>query len=233
MPCGECFAELPQGCRVEFAFHPAPALRERLAAERAGDAGASGAPLVIAPSNLCAELEQSGQLVSGSRVPVGSIGASMLAHQSAAPPLINDVPAMGAALLAAPAVVFNRASSGSYIERMLSELDLLARLSDRIVRTDSGAEVVERIANELPVGAIGFGQSTEIRRLESKGVRLLGPLPSPVASNTLYEAGELTSGRSQTGSAVAFLRFLETEQAMAILRGAGIDQPGCLKDSVD
>ena len=129
---------------------------------------------------------------------------------------------MTAALLAAPAVVFNRASSGVYIEDMLRQLGLLDRLAPRVVRTDTGAEVVQCIATDAPSGSIGFGQSTEIRRLASTGVRLLGVLPEPVAHATAYEAVLLRSG-APSPEADAFLAFLGTAQARALLARAGVE----------
>jgi molybdate transport system substrate-binding protein len=69
---------------------------------------------------------------------------------------------------------------------------------------------------------IGFGAITEIKPFESKGLKLVGPLPEQVQSYTAYAAGVLTEAPS-VDVAREFVRYLGTPSAKAEFAAAGIE----------
>ena len=69
---------------------------------------------------------------------------------------------------------------------------------------------------------IGFGAITEIKMYESKGLKLIGPLPAEVQNYTSYEAA-LMSGAASADAAKAVLRQLATPAAKALFTAAGVE----------
>src|SRR5689334_13240612 len=96
-------------------FATAPALRQRVAAGGAAD-------IVIAPPPVLAEFEAAGRLAPGSRVELGRVGVGAVVRDGAPLPDVSIPDALKRTLLAADSIVFNRASTGLYLEKLLERL---------------------------------------------------------------------------------------------------------------
>jgi len=124
-------------------------------------------------------------------------------------------------VLEADSVVFNRASSGLYVERLMEKLGLSEQIKAKTVRHPDAQEQFTHILNGKG-REIGFGGLTEIVRWRDKGLRLVGPLPPDIQNYTIYTAA-LASAPPNPEGARAFFAFLASPAAKAILKSNGVD----------
>jgi molybdate transport system substrate-binding protein len=199
--------EQRSGHRVTLAFATAPQIRERIAAGEAFD-------LVIAPAAVLDAL-----LLNAPRVPIGSVGIGVAVREGAVPPDIATAEAFTQALRDADSLVFNRASTGLYIEGLLKQLGLDAMAAPKTTRYPDGAAVMEHVLHgrgrELALGAI-----TEIRLVRDRGLQFVGPLPGSVQNTTAYLASPTRVPPAE--AAQALLRALDSADARAAYDAAGI-----------
>lgn len=203
-----------QGTPVEVEFATAPELRKRMAAGATAD-------VLVAPPSVMDEVEKAGALAPGSRHFIGRSRMGVVVHAQSPIMAVGDVESFRQMLSAASAVVHNSASSGIYAARLLNELGLSATLGSRVVVVDSGAAVMEHVA-ENPPASIGLAQISEIRVLIEKGlpIRMAGPLPDAVQNVTTYEAAALARGAPESPALAA---FMATPEAQRVFAASGID----------
>lgn len=204
-----------RGVPVNVAFATAPELRTRLAAGEAVD-------VLVAPPSVMEAVAAVGRVAQDSRVFIGRSRMGVVVHKQSPIAGVSDLDAFKQMLADATMLVHNTASSGIYAAKLLSELGLTAELDSRIVIVNTGAAVMERVA-ENPPGAIGLAQISEIRVLIEKGlpVRLAGPLPAAIQNVTSYEAAAIAPDHH--ASAVALAAFFATSDARRVFAATGID----------
>ncbi|NOT44349.1 MAG: substrate-binding domain-containing protein [Acidobacteria bacterium] len=206
--------ESATGHRVIIRFGTGPQLSARLQANEDAD-------VLIAPAGVMTTAAGLGRIDQATRAAVGRVGVGIVLRASADPVDVDTPEALRAALLEAATVVFNRASTGQYIERLIERLGVAAEVQGKAVRTDTGEAVMERIAS----GAgreIGFGAITEIRMLASMGIRLAGPLPAAVQNFTTYDVAALTASRAPAAGA-ALIAYLRGDEGQRELQAGGVE----------
>jgi molybdate transport system substrate-binding protein len=136
---------------------------------------------------------------------------------------IPDVASLREILLSARSVVHNKASSGLYAAKLLEKLCPAEALGSRVVVVESGAAVMEYVAQHGP-HAVGLAQISEIRVLVEKGlpVRLAGPLPDEVQNVTSYEAAAI-AGSGREADARKLAASMASASAKAVFAATGID----------
>ena len=135
-------------------------------------------------------------------------------------PDIASADALKRSVLAADSLVFNRASTGVYLEGLLRKIDVLAQVEAKTSRYPDGASVMEHVIKGK--GAeIGFGAITEILLYQGKGLTFVGPLPAEVQNYTAYTAAPLTSS-TQPALAQQFVSFLSGPAGKAAFVAAGV-----------
>lgn len=211
--CAEAFCE-SHGCSFNIRFATAPVLKTEVAGGVADD-------VINAPLAAQADFEAAGLTVSGTTTPIGSVRAAVVVPAGAPELDVASVDGLVACLQAAARVVYNQASSGAYIAEMIDRLGLAAALAAKTERVPSGNAVMELLATMQGENAIGFGQTTEIRRLEHIGVRLIGPLPGELDKVTAYGAA-LNPNAPSPDLARRFLGFLESAEARDLLVASGM-----------
>jgi molybdate transport system substrate-binding protein len=201
------------GTEVKIQFNTAPQITQKLADGVSAD-------VVIAPTGL---LE--GQLKAGTigveHIVLGRVGAGVFVRAGTTPPDISSDAALKQALLAADSIVYNKASSGQYIAKMIEKLGIADQAGPKTTRYDDGAAVVEHVAKGKD-NEIGFAPIPEIKLGESKGVKLVGELPGNLQNYTTYAAAEHT-GATSKDAAKAFLTYLATTEAKQTFKDAGIE----------
>jgi molybdate transport system substrate-binding protein len=204
------------GNKVRIQFATAPQLTKRLADGEAAD-------IVIAPPTVIDLQVRNGKVVAESRLMVGRVGVGVTVRSGAPDPDIATLERFKQSLLAADSIVYNQASTGLYLEKLFDLMGIGEQLKTKTTRYPDGAQVLEHViagkGNE-----IGFGAITEIKLYESKGARLVGPLPAQIQNYTHYTAGVMTDAHAED-SAKDFMVFLGTPAAKAALAAAGIDEP--------
>jgi molybdate transport system substrate-binding protein len=204
------------GNEVVLAFETAPAFLKRLD-------GGQPADVLIAPPALMNELVTRGKAHPGRNLELGRVGAGVVVRNGAPVPDISSTEALVCALRDAESVVYNRASSGMYIEKLIEKLGLVEALAAKTTRHHDAQGAFTHLLQDHG-REIGFGGLTEIVRWRDKGLLLVGPLPSDIQNFTLYIAALATRGPNEAGGR-AFLDFLESAEARAILTDRGVMAP--------
>jgi molybdate transport system substrate-binding protein len=197
--------------KVEYAI--ATELRRRVG-------GGEVAEVLFAPVAVIAELTKTGRLAADGQVAVGRVGAGVVARIGAPLPDISSADALKRSLLAADSVVYNRASSGVYIETMLKKLGVYEELAAKLVRYDDGTAVMHHLMKGTG-REFGFGGITDILMYRDKGLQLVGPLPEEIQNYTAYSAA-LIAAATNRDAALALLRYLASADGGALFAANGI-----------
>jgi molybdate transport system substrate-binding protein len=198
------------GHSVKITFATTPEIRRLIGAGATPD-------VVIAPHGALDELVKSGTVDGAARVSLGRVGVGVVIRDGAPKPDISTTDALKRAVLDADAVIYNRASSGLYVEGLLQRLGLAEHIQSKTKRY-SGTDMVEPLANGKGK-EIGFMPVAQILNCRGRGLRLVGPLPADVQNYTRYAAEP--APKSEGG--LAFVRFLGTAEVKRIFASAGIE----------
>jgi len=211
------FAQLVKretGHDLKIQFNTAPQIAKRLAAGEVYD-------ILISPPVAIEQAVKDGKVVADSRVPVGRVGGGIIVRTAAAAPNVATVDAFKRALLDADSVVYNTASTGLYLDKLFGNMGILDQLKPKSARYADGASVMEHIIKGKG-NEIGFGAITEIKMYETKGLKLVGPLPAEVQNYTSYEAALMT-GATAADAARVVLRQLATPAGKAAFVSGGVE----------
>ena len=200
------------GHLTTITFNTAPELRKRMQGNPAFD-------VVIAPPAVIDEFANAGQL-DATRAAVGRVGMGVAVREGAPAPDISSSEALKRSVLEADTLVFNRASTGLYLESLLRKMDVYTQVEGKTVRYPDGASVMEHVIKGNG-REIGFGAMTEILLYQGKGLRLVGPVPAEVQNYTSYTAAPLASGRQQA-LARQFVTFLAGPIGKPLFVAAGV-----------
>jgi len=207
--------ERATGTRVTVEFNTAPELRKRIAAGEAAD-------VIVAPPAAMDEFQKLGKIDAGTRGFVGRSRMGVVVHAKAQAPDVSDTAAFKRTLLAASAVVHNKASSGIYSAKLLEKLGLKQALGAKVIVVDTGSAVMETVAERGP-GAVGLAQISEVMVMVDKGcaVKLAAPLPDEIQNVTSYDAAATTASRAPE-AARKLAGSLTSDSARKIFAATGI-----------
>ena len=212
--CVETFA-VDTGQPFEIRLATAPVIKERV------KSGITNADMVVAPLHVVEELASAGCVDPQSVSVIGSVTVGVVVRNGSREPDLSSVESFIRSLLAADAVVYNEASSGQYIARMLETLGLAEKVAAKTVVVRTGAAVMQRLAAESSGGAIGFGHVTEIRLHDDLGTHLVGPLPEAIGRATPYAAG-LLAAASRPDAARTLIHFMVSAAGKEIFVVTGV-----------
>ncbi|WP_431861706.1 molybdate ABC transporter substrate-binding protein [Azospirillum sp.] len=200
------------GDAVTVRFATAPALRKKIADGEVAD-------VLLAPPAVLDEA--AAKLMPDVRAEVGKVGVGVAVRDGAPKPDVSSAEALKAGVRGAESLVFNQASTGVYVEGLLQKLGLWDEAKAKTTRYPDGAAVMEHLIKGK--GAeVGFGAITEIMLYRGKGLTFVGPLPAEVQNVTRYAAAALAGAPNPEG-ARAFVRFLGSPEAKALLVAAGVE----------
>ncbi len=195
---------------VKITFATTPEIRRRVGAGETPD-------VVIAPPAALDELAKSGTVDVTARVSLGRVGIGVVVRDGAPKFDVSTTGALERAVLDADSVIYNRASSGLYVEGLLQRLGLAEQIQAKTKRY-TGTDMIEPLINGKGK-EIGFMPLVQILNFRGRGLQLVGPLPADIQNYTTYAAAP--APRSEGG--LAFVRFLETSEAKGIFAGVGIE----------
>jgi molybdate transport system substrate-binding protein len=203
------------GNQVQIRYATAPELRKILTENGAA------ADLILAPNPTLAELAGAGKIAPDSQKEIGGVGSAVLIRPDAPVPDISTMAAFKRSLTEADALVYNRASSGVYIESMLKKIGVFDQVHSKIVQVDDGEAVATRV-KQGHGKEFGFGGYTDVlHNQDMGGVKLVGPIPDEVQNYTMYSSA-LIAAAANPATARAFLAYLETSEAQAIFLASGV-----------
>lgn len=201
------------GHAVKLSFNTAPQIRKRIGDGEVQD-------VVVAPPGVIDEFAKGGK-VGQDRANVGRVGMGVAVRPGAPAPDISTPEALKKSVLDADSLVFNRASTGIYLENLLKKMGVYDQVEKKTTRYDDAAAVMEHVLKGKGK-EIGFAPITEILLHRDRGLRLVGPLPAGVQNYTSYAAGVM-SGAPSAAAAQEFVRYLGTPAAKKVFVAAGIE----------
>src|SRR4051812_43219925 len=203
--------ERASGHKVNFTFTNGPVMADRIRAGLTGD-------LFIGPDEYAEPLVKEGKLVTGSRVDFAYSGASVAVRSGAPKPDISTPEKFKIALLAVKTVSYSGGASGLEFVRGLERLGIANEVKAKRVELQQGETVGALVARGA--AEIGIQQLSEL--LIVPGIEILGPLPGDLQRKIPYGAYALP-GSTQKDAAKAFVDFLRSETAAAILKKKGME----------
>jgi molybdate transport system substrate-binding protein len=198
------------GHNVKITFATTPEIRRLVGAGATPD-------VVVAPPAALDELAKSGKVDGTARVSLGRVGVGVVIRDGAPKPDVSTTDALKRALLDADSVIYNRASSGLYVERLLQRLGLAEQIQAKTKRY-TGTDMIEPLIKGKGQ-EIGFMPVAQILNCRGRGLQLVGPLPADIQNYTTYAA----QPASKSEGGLAFVRFLGTSEAKSIFVSAGIE----------
>ena len=174
------------------------------------DAG-EAVDVVVLASNAIDKLIASGKLFAG-RVDVVQSGIAMAVRKGALAPAISTEDDVRRAVLAAESLSYSTGPSGQYLEGLFTRWGIMEKVRARIVVPPPGIPVGSLVAEGKV--ALGFQQLSELANL--KGVTVLGLLPDPIQSMTVFSGG--VSARSEAADAGRSLLAFMASPAVAELK---------------
>jgi molybdate transport system substrate-binding protein len=202
------------GDDVKITFATAPAIRKRLNNGEMFD-------LMIAPVNLLDELSTQGNAKGADRNTVGRIGVGIAVRDGAPLPKIATGDEFKQSLLDAESIVYNQASTGSYLESLFERLGISAQLKAKTTRYADFVAVRDHVSKGKGK-EIGLGATTVIIESATKGLKFVGPLPAEIQNYTTYAAIVMADSPVRETAATLF-RYLSSLNAKAIFTSAGIE----------
>jgi molybdate transport system substrate-binding protein len=201
------------GNEVKITFNTAPEIRKRMEAGDKFD-------VVIAPPAALDEFAGAGK-IAADRVALGRVGLGVAVRPGAEAPDISTTEALKRSVLQADSIVFNRASTGIYLENLFKKMGLYDQILPKTTRYPDAGAVMEHLLKGKG-REIGFGPVTEILLQRDKGLKLVGPLPADIQNYTSYSAAPMT-GSANAELAWAFVRWLGGPESKALFAAAGVE----------
>lgn len=202
------------GQDVRITWATTPVIRKRIGGGEVPD-------VVIATDEAVDDFEREGWVAGRERVTVGRVGIGVVMRKTALVPDLSSAGALKYAVLDADSVVYNRASSGLYVEKMLAEMGILDRIQSKTSRYGNGPAMMEHLINGKGK-EIGLGAIIEILMFRDRGLKLAGPLPPELQHYTNYVAVPMAAAPNP-GGAKTFTRYLATPPARALFAAHGIE----------
>jgi len=206
------------GNEVELSFGTVGALQQRLDAGETADVVISGKPAIEA-------LNKAGWLAPKSRADVATVRIGVAVRAGAPAPDISTPEAFRQALVDAGAVAFSDpavgGSAGVYLARMFAELGLADAIKEKGMPQQNGGEVARRVAE----GKADIGMTLIAEIVPISGVRVIGPLPKPLGSDTTYCAGVMATSNAR-GAALDFIAALKRPDRQTVWKEAGFEVAG-------
>ncbi len=199
---------------VQIQFGTGAQLAERLAEGAVAD-------VLIAPSAVIDQAIKDRLVYTETKLTIGRVGVGVIVRSDARTPNIATTEALRQAVMNADAIIYTQGSSGVYVEKLFDQMGLANLLKTRGQRYINGAEGIERIISGQG-NEIGFGAITEIRMYETKGAKLVGPLPAAIQNYTTYVAVEMIAAPSPE-AAIDFLHYLASPVAKRLFAATGVE----------
>jgi molybdate transport system substrate-binding protein len=201
------------GNRVQVSFATAPAIVKQIGECAKVD-------VLIAPPGVLEQLVKSGKYAARKAVTLGRIGIGVLVRNGQPLPQIATTKDFKESLLSAQSVIYNQASTGTYLEMLFESLGISTAIREKSTRYPDFAAVLDHVSKSEG-RAVGLGATTVIIENENRGVRFAGPLPAEIQNYTTYVAALIAESEAKE-VAQQFMRYLASPTAKVLLTAAGI-----------
>jgi molybdate transport system substrate-binding protein len=203
------------GVEAKFTYEPPVDLGKRVA-------GGEAADIVVSSPTVIADLSKAGKVLADGQMHLGRVGVGVVVRQGAPLPDVASTEALKSALIDAQAVVYNTASSGTYIDGMLKKIGVYDQIQGKLIRLWDGTAVMHHLM-EGTAKEFGFGGITDILLYRDRGLRLVGPLPAEIQNYANYSAAVI-AGAPNPDAAKAFMAYLASPDGRALFVANGIPE---------
>jgi molybdate transport system substrate-binding protein len=203
--------ERASGHKVNITFASGPRMVERIRTGATGD-------LFIGPDEYNEPLLKEGKLVAGSGVDFAHSLTGVAVRAGAPRPDISTPEKFKSALVAAKTVSFSGGASGIHVVNVLDRLGI----NDAIKAKHVAPQGDEPVAAVVARGAAEIGIHQISQLLPVPGIDIVGPFPGDLQKIIAYAATVLL-GSTQREAGSAFVTFLRSPPAAAIIKKKGMD----------
>jgi len=175
--------------------------------------------LVLLADDVTEKLESEGHLVAGSRAAFVRSSMALAVRAGAPRPDIGTEPAIRAALMSARSIGYSTGPSGTHLLTVVKSwgLDPAAEPA-RFVQAKPGIPVASLIASGE--AAVGIQQLSEF--LGEPGIDIVGVLPPPVQSVTIFSVG-IGARSTQIEAARDVIAYFNASEAVDVKRRFGME----------
>jgi molybdate transport system substrate-binding protein len=173
--------------------------------------------LALTPSEVFIDADTAARLAPGPTTTVARVGLAVAVRAGAPKPDIGSPEALKQALLAAKSIgTLPSSAAGAQVLKMFERLGIATEVKPRIQPAASPPKLVEMLA----AGQAELGVFL-INVLTADGLDVVGPVPAELNQDVVYVSGVAADAR-QPEAAKAFLTFLQSPQAKAMLKARGL-----------
>lgn len=189
------------------------------------EAFASGEPcdVIVLTAAMIDAMVVAGDAKRGSDAPLGTVFTGIAVPAGAAHPDVSDASGLAAAFERAGSIWLpdiERSTAGLHAVKVLRELGLAEKLSQRLRIFPNGATAMRAMADSGEADAIGCTQLSEI--LFTRGVSAVGRLPSRFELGTVYTAA-VTARAQNPELASALISSITAPAAAELRRSCGFE----------
>ena len=206
--------EASTGNRMVVEYGTAPQLQQKLTENIPGD-------LMLTATNLMSRPENQAKLVDGTMALLGKGGVGIMVKKGNALPVMNNPEAFRNVVMQADRLIYNKASTGLYIDQLFKKIGLAEKLESKTERFVNGDDAIQRVIRGSG-NEIGFGAIAEIKLNESKGVVLVSSLPDEYQNYTNY-SGAVMKTSKHPKETQQLIEYLQSDKAKALFKKTGID----------
>jgi molybdate transport system substrate-binding protein len=179
----------------------------------------SGAPfdLAVVPVDVFKDEAARARFVPGPTIDIARVGYGVITRAGAARPDISTSDTLKRTLLDAQSISFVPSSAaGAYVSKVFERLGINEAMKAKTKPQQMPAQIAPAVANgEAELGVF------LVNVLTGPGVELAGPFPAELQQELVFTAA-ITADTKQAESAKAFIDFLSTPDAIAVIKAAGM-----------
>jgi len=169
-------------------------------------------------------LAKNGRIAEPSAVTLALSGVGVSVRSGAPKPDISTPEKLKAALIAAKAIAYSDPAKGGASGVHFAKVAERLGIADQVKAKSKHPETAALPGKLLLDGSADLAIAQVPELLEVQGTDFVGPLPGDLQNITTF-AGGVVSGAKQPDAAAAFLKFLQTPEALATIKAKGMEPP--------
>lgn len=209
--------EQTSGHKLDITWGLAAGLTKRVADGESPDA-------LVAIRGGIDGLVASNRVAQPSAVTLALSGVGVSVRSGAPKPDISTPDKLKAALIAAKAIAYSDPSKGGASGVHFAKVAERLGIADLVKAKSKHPETAGLPGKLLLDGSADLAIAQVPELLEVAGTDLVGPLPGDLQNITTFAAG-VVSGAKEGDAALAFLKFLQTPEAAAVIKAKGMEPP--------
>ena len=209
--------EQASGHKLDITWGLAGALAKRVADGETPDA-------LVAIKGGVDGLVTSGRIAQPSAATFALSGVGVSVRSGAPKPDISTPDKLKEALIAAKGIAYSDPSKGGASGVHFAKVAERLGIADQVKAKSKHPETAGLPGKLLLDGSADLAIAQVPELLEVQGTDLVGPLPGDLQNITVF-AGGVVTGAKQPDAAAAFLKFLQTPEALATIKAKGMEPP--------